>query len=93
MNRYLLFFIIFIFTFSILDHSLTAYQKLGKNSRAYYYTKKKRQWDDNAYKSYFYYDHDVYPQYTYVYPGHYYYYGYPYYYHNDRGVLYSYWGY
>lgn len=79
---------------------LSAYQRLNKNSRAYYYTQSKpywerptRQWDRNAYKSYYYYDHDVYPQYTYVYPGHYSYYGYPYYYDNDMGRIYFYWGY
>ncbi len=81
-------------------HQLEAYQRLNKNSKAYYYTQSNpywanptREWDRNAYKSYFYYDHDVYPQYTYVYPGHYFYYGYPYYYDNDTGRLYAYWGY
>lgn len=80
--------------------NVNAYQKLGKNTKAYYYTQSRpywerpnRQWDRRAYKSYFYYGHDVLPQYTYTYPGHYYYYGYPYYYDNDQGRIYSYWGY
>jgi hypothetical protein len=92
--------IFFIFFFISIFHPLEAYQRLNKHNRAYYYTQPRpywnqptTQWDHNAYKSYFYYDHEVYPQYTYVYPGHYYYYGYPYYYNNDNGRIYSYWGY
>lgn len=96
------FVLIFLYMISIALNSLHAsYQRLNKNSKAYYYTqpppywqqKPARQWDRNAYKSYFYYDHEVYPQYTYVYPGHYSYYGYPYYYDNDNGRIYFYWGY
>ena len=47
------------------------YERLNKNSKAYYYTQSRpywqgptRAWDQNAYKSYFYYDHESYPQYT-----------------------------
>lgn len=90
----------FILFFLLTGSFVFAYDRLGKNSKAYYYTQSKpywerptRQWDRNAYKSYFYYDHDIYPQYTYVYPGHYSYYGYPYYYNNDKGAIYFYWGY
>lgn len=99
MRGSLLIFLFLVVSFLVVDH-LDAYQRLNKNSKAYYYTqphpywnKPTRQWDHNAYKSYFYYDHDVYPQYTYIYPGHYSYYGYPYYYDNDKGDLYFYWGY
>jgi hypothetical protein len=95
-------FLLFLFLFAsfLMINHLDAYQRLNKNSKAYYYTQPQpywagspRQWDHNAYKSYFYYDHEVYPQYTYVYPGHYSYYGYPFYYDNDNGRLYFYWGY
>lgn len=57
-----------------------------------YWDRTKKHWDQNVYKSYFYYDHEAMPQYTYVYPGHYYYLGYPYYYNHDKGETYGYWG-
>lgn len=93
--------IFFLLLSFLAFHPLDAsYQRLNKNSKAYYYTQSQpywsnptREWDRNAYKSYFYYDHEVYPYYTYVYPGHYSYYGYPYYYDNDNGRTYFYWGY
>jgi hypothetical protein len=95
-----LFLILILMSPLLLNHPLEAYQRLNKNTKAYHYTqprpywnKPAKQWDRTAYKSYFYYDHEVYPQYTYVYPGHYFYYGYPYYYDNDNGRIYSYWGY
>lgn len=96
----ILIFLFLITSFIVID-PLQAYQRLDKNSKAYYYTQprpywsghSKQQWDRNAYKSYFYYGHNVYPQYTYVYPGHSSYYAYPNYYHNDNGAIYFYWGY
>lgn len=91
--------ILIMLSFFVIQYSADAYQRLNKNSKAYYYTQSHpyweqptRAWDQKAYKSYYYYDHDVFPQYTYTYPGHYYYYGYPYYYHNDDGRIYAYWG-
>ncbi len=91
-------FILFFFVMSFFwINPADAYQRIGKNSKAYYYTYPKprppNQWDRNGYKSYYYYDHNVYPQYTYTYPGHSYFYAYPNYYHNDKGDIYFFWGY
>lgn len=100
MKKKFLGFLFLIIAFSIFNHAEASYERLNKNSKAYYYTQSKpywegqtRHWDQNAYRSFYYYDHDVYPQYTYTYPGHYSYYGYPYYYNNDNGRIYFYWGY
>lgn len=69
-------------------------QKYHNHQKTYpYWQRPTRHWDNTAYKSYVYYDHEAIPQYTYVYPGHYYYFGYPYYYNNDKGEIYQYWGY
>lgn len=82
------------FSLSIMPN-IFSYDKIGKNSKGYYYQKSKSYKNKNPLRKsvqyYYIYDHDYYPAYSYTYPGYRYYNVYPYYYHNDQGIIWSMW--